>query len=697
MPDRGTHWRMLYDNIDEIASHGFDSMWLPPPQKTRAGYPATGGYEPYDYYDLGAYYQKGRVRTLFGTQQELIDLIAAANERNIGAIIDTVVNHRVGGDLEYNPFVGDYTPTNFMNVASGKLKMNYTHFWPNSYGSGDAGQYGDFPDISHKNPEVQTMLIEWAKWLRDEIGFDGYRFDSAQFIDPAMIQYWMQNVSRFPGEMFGVDEYWMYTPDPNEVLDYVHKTNDTTYAMDFALLEAMRKDFNTNGTGDISTLVDQGVSNIDPSKAVTFVVNHDTYRDKFNIRDNRRLLGYAYIMTHPGYPSVFYMDYVNPNLRNLIIQLVKIHNEHAYGNLTRLFVNQDIYVAQRSGDDSHAGLVIAITDQEFDAQNATVTTKWKNTRLYNLLNASDSILSDENGTVSLTIPAGGFLIYSPDPTLQTNIDLKIPKGIAQYPDNLSYAQISVDGEPELQWGTPASIDQLEDLQISDLRNLYLKQDDSNLYVGFSYVNFYNWTKGPVDFEIAVDVKKGGSNDHPYRSQVRFGGLSDLPDYLFRLETDFADNGYARVVNSIEKYKFDSNWQSVPTSITTASHPMMGFIEVAIPFEELGLDGNTGISVKVISALSNSSNVLDSIPTDLTIEKDQTSWIFMPQTFQITLPEISTPIGMPSSETSSQPVQTISSTTALPIPSQFSVSTSSSAYISFIASAMAIAVVMKKRW
>ncbi|RMG26139.1 MAG: hypothetical protein D6732_21590 [Methanobacteriota archaeon] len=664
MPDRGTHWRMLGDNIDEITSQGFDSLWLPPPQKTREGYPATGGYEPYDYYDLGSYDQKGRIRTLFGTQEELTNLISLANANGIGVIADVVINHRVGGDLEYNPFTQSETPTNFMNVASGRLRMNYTHFWPNQYGNGDAGQYGDFPDISHANPEVRQMFLELAQWLTTEIGYDGFRFDSAQFIDPTMIRDWMQAIG---GGAFGVSEYWMYTPDPDEVLGYLREANDTTRAMDFALLEAMRLILNANGTGDLRNLVTQGISNIEPSKAVTFVVNHDTYRDKFDVIEERRHLGYGYIMTHPGYPSVFYMDYIDPNLRNTILQLVKIHNRHAKGNLTHLYVDQDLYISQRDGNGTVEGLLFGMNDRMEGERSAMVTTRWKETKLYNLLNGTDVVWTDAQGNTTVTVPANEFVIYSPDPSLIRKIDLRIPKKEFDYGEALMYKDIAIDGELDWEWGLPNAIDHIETNQITDLTNLYFGHDGKNLLTAFAYINLYNWTEGPVDFEIILDTREGGSNLHPIRENVRFGGRSRLPDEIFVFKTDFASNGYHRIIKEITRYSFQNGWKkSVVPTIQFETHPMMGLVEVAIPFADLGSDERNKISVKVVSALSGSQNVQDSVPTDTTIDENSLSWLFMEDLVELPPQETTSDLSSTPSPFSTTMRQTLTITYWIPI-------------------------------
>src|SRR5438552_18932142 len=54
-------------------------------------------------------------------------------------------------------------------------------------------------------------------------------------------------------------------------------------------------------------LAERGVLMWDrPAQAVTFVENHDVVRDSPIIND--RLLAYAFILTHEGYPFVFWLD-----------------------------------------------------------------------------------------------------------------------------------------------------------------------------------------------------------------------------------------------------------------------------------------------------------------------------------------------------------------------------------------------------
>jgi alpha-amylase len=57
------------------AASGFRNhfLWLPPFSK--ATNPTSNGYDPYDYFDLGAFDQKGSVKTLYGNRAELEKLI----------------------------------------------------------------------------------------------------------------------------------------------------------------------------------------------------------------------------------------------------------------------------------------------------------------------------------------------------------------------------------------------------------------------------------------------------------------------------------------------------------------------------------------------------------------------------------------------------------------------------------------------
>jgi len=655
MPDHGAYYRMLTEHMAEFAAAGFDSLWIPPPSKTEEGHHAMGGYEPYDYYDLGEYDQKGRVRTHYGTREELEALIETANSYNIGVICDVVINHRVGGELEINPFKGgELTPTNFMNVASGKLLMNYSHFWPNAYGTGDTKQYGIFPDISHKHPYVQSELINWGVWLRDEIGYDGWRFDSADGIFPFMLQYWMENVTGW-----GVAEYWMQTPDSDVIDQYLDNTNNSVTAFDIPLIVELRDMANRDGAYDMRRLATEGLSKIRP-KAVTYAVNHDTYRDVFNIKKNRHM-AYAYILTHEGYPSVFWMDWVDLNLRNQLKALVQIHNQCAKGTTSLLYVDEDIYIAQRNGN---PGLIIGLNDHPNDWKTISITTKWSNTILYDQSSQSPSFTTNSQGIGEISIPPTSYVIFTPDkPQFELfnlpDVDSYIP------PNEITNTTIRIDGDLDYNYGRPLYVDKIGDgaLTPADLNNLYLKHNNTHLSAGFGYYHLREWDPAiDVHFGLALDVREGGSNDDPgLHPKIRWAGLSGIrkPDIIFYFETSIQRDDYHREITKITRYDFDNNlnnWNTgiglSPSSVSYVSSPLLGFIEFQLPLADIELEKGGSLAIKVFSSLEEFDGAYDSVPQDNTIDlsgKD-ISWLAMPESINVTISEESLTSNLPTSQT-----------------------------------------------
>src|SRR5205823_1388651 len=114
-------------------------------------------------------------------------------------------------------------------------------------------------------------------------------------------------------------------------------------------------------------LAERGVLMWDrPAQAVTFVENHDVVRDSPIIND--KLLAYAFILTHEGYPCVFWQDYFNWNLaqpdnQSGIDALIKVHEQNAAGPTQVLFVDNDLYVMQRLGAGVQYGLALVLNNR----------------------------------------------------------------------------------------------------------------------------------------------------------------------------------------------------------------------------------------------------------------------------------------------------------------------------------------------
>ena len=115
-------WKVIQKAVPSLAKTGFSSLWLPPAHKAGNLDGTSMGYDPYDYYDLGDFDQKGSIPTWFGTKNDLLNLIKTAHKHDLSVIADMVINHNNGADgKELNPITGEERWTLF-TPKSGALR-----------------------------------------------------------------------------------------------------------------------------------------------------------------------------------------------------------------------------------------------------------------------------------------------------------------------------------------------------------------------------------------------------------------------------------------------------------------------------------------------------------------------------------------------------------------------------------------------
>ena len=633
----GDWWNTINSYIPEFSSVGFDAIWLPAPNKASSTSGVTGmGYEPYDYYDLGSFDQRGNIRTRFGTRNELDDLISQAHNNGIAMIADIVVNHNNGGDPEFNPFLATTTYTDFTNIASGLFPRNYTCFHPCEYEEADEGVFAIFPDLCHANPYVRNELINWGLWLKNDIGFDGWRFDNVVNFHASFISDWMGNVGGW-----GVAENW--NGDRNVLHSYLDATDNSVSAFDFPLLYRLKAMSDGYGNYYMNNLrYDNGLLGTRPFQSSTFVMNHDTERDENSMIINNRHLSYAYILTHEGYPSVFWPDYFDVQYNSHIKNLVQIHNNYAKGTTTVLHGDSDLYIAQRNGD---PGLIIAINDNPTEYKTASIQTKWVNTVLYDMTGHAPDIEIDSTGGTTIQVPPNDYSIYTIDDnfTYPAWVPDDSNPYVSQIIDNTS---ISIGDGLNGYWGFPTYFDPVYDTagRPEDLSYLYLNHDDHYLYVGFPYRE-NTWTSGGnLHFGIAIDNKPGGSHWDPgVHSNISYTG-NNIPDYIYYFETD-VDEEPSNEIQSVTKYSYiDEKWDTgvnleKDTEFTSSSS--LKFAELKIPLEEIEFSSGGNISVKLFSSQEGKPGAADSVPQDNFTSDygEDASWLTMPPSIEIVVSQL----------------------------------------------------------
>jgi alpha-amylase len=421
-------WNHVRSQIPALAALGVDSLWLPPAHKAANIGGMSMGYDPYDFYDLGDYDQKGSVKTWFGAAEELKALIGTAHEYQMDVIADMVINHNSGADSEeVNPITGLSRWTRF-EPKSGRFPRNWECFHPNPYESWDESTFGDMPDLSHRNPYVMGEILKLARWMIEEIGFDGFRYDFVKGYGASMvtaIQEYRYLRDGKPYRPYGVAEHWDSAASIESWVNVTNFSNQNPVdAFDFPLREMLKALCDQYGFSLYNLLTWDSLLRKQPQTAVTFVENHDL-RDEGRPIVHDKLLAYSYILTHEGYPCIFWKDYYNFGLAlegtpNGIAALMQAHEDYAAGDTRILGVADDLYLMARTGYGDRPGLIYVLNNRGGFWSGAWVSTPWRNTEFEPVAwwSAADQSrpanqLVHADGRGQFWAPPRGYVVYAP--------------------------------------------------------------------------------------------------------------------------------------------------------------------------------------------------------------------------------------------------------------------------------------------
>jgi alpha-amylase len=430
----GTLWNEIKKEADNLSKKGITAIWFPPPYKGNGG-GFDVGYGVYDLFDLGEFNQKGTIPTKYGTKLELESAINEVRSRDMQAYVDTVFNHKVGGD--YTELVHacevDWDDRNRVygcrdiqiwshfkfdgrRDTSGTLKYSTMewHWWHFDSADWDdlrkekklyrlkdkvfetnvSPEKGNYDyllgvDLDTREPAVDGELRWWGRWIVDTLNVDGFRIDAVKHIRSEYFKDWLNHLrTHFSGRsLFAVGEYWSGNPD--DLHFYISKTEGTLSVFDVPLHYRFFAASNSSSNYDMRTILDRTLMKEQPSKAVTFVDNHDTQPGESLeswVQPWFKPIAYAIILLRrEGYPCVFYGDYYGDRYRRgdgldatmyshqfLIDKYLYARRAYGFGDQHDYFDHPNTIGWTRLGNSTHPGSMAVVLTNGGDGY------KWMN-------------------------------------------------------------------------------------------------------------------------------------------------------------------------------------------------------------------------------------------------------------------------------------------------------------------------------
>ena len=327
-----TKWSKLESQADEISNY-FSLLWVP--QSAYTGSSTSMGYDPLYYFDQ---------HSAFGSEEQLRSMINTYKEKGTGIIADVVVNHRknlsnwVDFPAEtYNGVTYQMQSTDIVRNDDGGKTLT----WANNNGyslsaNNDEGEGWDgMRDLDHKSENVQNCVKVYTKYLLEDLGYTGFRYDMVKGFNPSRVGDYNANA----GVKFSVGEYW--DGNSTNVKKWIDGTKVNgaiqSGAFDFAFRYTCRDAVNDNNWSKLKN--NSGISDENYRQySVTFVENHDTeYRSATASQDPIRkdtVALNAWMLAMPGTPCVFLKHWMDckEEIKNMIEvrRLVGINNQSTY-------------------------------------------------------------------------------------------------------------------------------------------------------------------------------------------------------------------------------------------------------------------------------------------------------------------------------------------------------------------------------
>ena len=239
--------RGIIEKLDYIAGLGIDLIWLNP------FYPSPQHDNGYDISDYCA------IDPAFGTMADFEELVAEADKRGIGLMLDMVLNHvSTEHDWFKKALAGDPKYQAYFYLRPAKADGSLPTNWESKFGGPAWERFGDSDlyylhlydvtqaDLDWHNPQVRQELHQVVNFWRQK-GVKGFRFDVLNVIGKSekLVD------SQAPGSS---QEKSLYTDTPI-VHTWIRELNQATFGQDQEIVTV----------GEMSsTTIENGISYTNP-------------------------------------------------------------------------------------------------------------------------------------------------------------------------------------------------------------------------------------------------------------------------------------------------------------------------------------------------------------------------------------------------------------------------------------------------
>ena len=327
----------IIDKLDYIKDLGCNALWINPCFDSPF---LDGGYDVRDY---------KKVAPRYGTNETLVNLFEEAHKRGIKVLLDLVPGHTSdqhpwfleSKKAEHNMYsdryvwtthafegIGGHPYISGMSERAGAYMLNF-------FASQPALNYGWLNRTEHWQSAVDSEeAIATREAIKDvmrfwmDLGCDGYRVDMADSLvknddenksatakiwrnvremmdrdypECALVSEWSNPCQAINGGGFHMDFY----------LDH-HYNGYNTLLRDYETEGGDHSFFLKEGHGDIMRFLDDYLPKYEATKnngyIAMFTCNHDTPRPARTLDERELKLAYAFILTMPGVPFVYYGD-----------------------------------------------------------------------------------------------------------------------------------------------------------------------------------------------------------------------------------------------------------------------------------------------------------------------------------------------------------------------------------------------------